>query len=66
MDSGNLVPGSAAISTILATKLEAKVESYTLQVNTAATAGELEVAGKVESLIMATTPWTFLDVCPTP
>ncbi|MCP3665994.1 MAG: hypothetical protein GY696_26440 [Gammaproteobacteria bacterium] len=32
-------------------KLGAKVESYTLQVNTAATAGELEVAVKVASLV---------------
>ena len=60
MDSGNLVPGSVAISSILATKLGAKVEPYTLQVNTAATASKLEVAGKVASLIMATTPRTFL------
>ncbi|MCP3668594.1 MAG: hypothetical protein GY696_39955 [Gammaproteobacteria bacterium] len=38
----------------------AKVEHYTLQVNTAAMAGKLEVAWKVASLIMATTPQTFL------
>ncbi|MCP3666947.1 MAG: hypothetical protein GY696_31385 [Gammaproteobacteria bacterium] len=50
MDSGNLVPGSAAISTI------------SLQVNEAATAGKLEVAVKVASLFMATTPWTFQEL----
>ena len=32
------------------------------QVNTAATAGKLEVAGRIASLIMATTPCKFIEL----
>ena len=61
MDFGKLVPGSAAILTVLVTKLGSKGELYTLQVNTSATASKLEVAGKVASLIMATAPHMFME-----
>ena len=62
LDDSGIVPGSAAISTVQATKLGARVEPCDLEVNTAATAGKLKVAGKIACLIMATTPRTFLQL----
>ena len=60
VDTGNTVPGSAAISVALAKELGVKIIPSQLQVTTAAQCSQLEVVGTVASLIMGITAKTFL------
>ena len=47
LDSGNLIPGSAAMSTEFAEKIGVRWEAYHLEVGTAAQGGSLEVVGRI-------------------
>ncbi len=60
VDTGNTVPGSAAISVALAKELGVKIVPSQLQVTTAAQGSQLEVVGTVDSLLMGIVPKTFL------
>ena len=60
VDTGNTVPGSAAISVALAKELGVKIIPSQLQVTTAAQGSQLEVVGTVASLVMGITAKTFL------
>ncbi|MCP3663826.1 MAG: hypothetical protein GY696_15265 [Gammaproteobacteria bacterium] len=62
MDTGNKVPGSAAISADLATKLGVKINPSRLQVTTAAQGSPLEEVGTVANLFMATSPTNLLKL----
>ena len=42
LDSGNLIPGSAAISAVFAARIGAVLEPYSLEVSIAAQGGSLE------------------------
>ncbi|MCP3665522.1 MAG: hypothetical protein GY696_24000, partial [Gammaproteobacteria bacterium] len=60
VDTGNTVPGSAAISVALAKELGVKIVPSQLQVTTAAQGSQQEVVGTVDSLLMGIAPKTFL------
>ncbi len=60
MDTGNTVPGSAAISVAVAKELGVKIVPRPLQVTTAAQGSQLEVVGTIDSLLMGIAPKTFL------
>ncbi|MCP3668363.1 MAG: hypothetical protein GY696_38740 [Gammaproteobacteria bacterium] len=62
VDTGNTVPGSAAISVDLAAKLGVKINPSHLQVTTAAQGSQLEVVGMVANLVMATSPTNLLKL----
>ncbi|MCP4058387.1 MAG: hypothetical protein GY738_13945, partial [Pseudoalteromonas sp.] len=62
LDSGNLVPGSAAMSAELAAKLGTSWEKYCLDVGTAAHGGSLEVIGKIPTIQMAVSPNLVLNL----
>ena len=53
LDSGNLIPGSAAMSTEFADKIGVRWEPCQLEVGTAAQGGSLEVVGRIPTLQMA-------------
>ena len=53
VDTGNTVPGGAAISASFAAQLGAELKPSPLKVSTAATDGSLEVAGMIPELTMA-------------
>ncbi|MCP3664384.1 MAG: hypothetical protein GY696_18155 [Gammaproteobacteria bacterium] len=59
VDTGNTVPGSAAISVALARELGVKIISSRLKVSTAAQGSQLEVVGTVASLVMGISAKTF-------
>ncbi len=52
LDSGNLIPGSAAMSMEFADKIGVRWEPYQLDVGTAAQGGNLEVVGLIPTLEM--------------
>ena len=62
VDTGNTVPGGAAISANFAAQLGAKLQPSPLKVSTAAVEGSLEVAGMVPELTMAVSPTMLLTL----
>ncbi len=60
MDTGNTVPGSAAISADLARELGVKIIPSQLKVTIAAQGSPLEVVGTVASLVMGISPKNLL------
>ena len=56
LDSGNLIPGLAAMSMEFAYKIGVRWEPYRLEVGTAAQGGNLEVVGRIPTLEMAVSP----------
>ena len=56
LDSGNLIPGLAAMSMEFAYKIGVRWEPYRLEVGTAAQGGNLEVVGRIPTLQMAISP----------
>ena len=62
VDTGNTVPGYAAISVALANQLRVKISPSKLQVTTVAEASPLEVVGTVATLVMATSVTILLQL----
>ena len=56
LDSGNLIPGSAAMSMEFADKIGVRWEPFRLDVGTAAQGGNLEVVGLIPTLEMSIAP----------
>ena len=56
LDSGNLIPGSAAMSMEFADRIGVQWETYQLEVGTAARGGNLEVVGLIPTLEMTVAP----------
>ncbi len=56
LDSGNLIPGSAAMSMEVADKIGVRWEPYRLDVGTDAQGGNLEVVGLIPTLEMSIAP----------
>ncbi|MCP3663073.1 MAG: hypothetical protein GY696_11350 [Gammaproteobacteria bacterium] len=62
VDTGNTVPGSAAISADLARELGVTISPSRLKVTTAAQGSPLEVVGTVANLVMSISPTNFLQL----
>ncbi|MCP3668063.1 MAG: hypothetical protein GY696_37170, partial [Gammaproteobacteria bacterium] len=62
VDTGNTVPGSAAIFADLARELGVKITPSRLKVTTAAQGSLLEVVGTVANLVMAVSPTNLLQL----
>ncbi|MCP3667196.1 MAG: hypothetical protein GY696_32670 [Gammaproteobacteria bacterium] len=60
VDTGNTVPGSAAMSAALARELGVKIIPSQLKVTIASQGSQLEVVGTVASLLMGISAKTFL------
>ncbi len=56
IDSGNLIPGSAAMSAEFAASIGAVLEHYSLEVCTEAQGGSLEVVGRIPEPSLAVSP----------
>ncbi|MCP3665500.1 MAG: hypothetical protein GY696_23890, partial [Gammaproteobacteria bacterium] len=56
LDSGNFIPGSAAMSMEFADKIGVRWEPFQLEVGTAAQGGNLEVVGLIPTLEMTIAP----------
>ncbi|MCP3663072.1 MAG: hypothetical protein GY696_11345 [Gammaproteobacteria bacterium] len=56
LDSGNLIPESAAMSMEFADRIGVRWEPYQLEVGTAAQGGNLEVVGRIPTLEMTIAP----------
>ena len=65
IDSGNLVPGSAAMSVAFAQQIGASWNPHCSEVGTAAQGGGLEVVGKIPTLQMVVSPTLILTLTDT-